>query len=44
MYNIAKKENWKFAVCSFENEPRIHIAKLISKHLGKPFSKAQTKG
>ena len=39
MYNIAKKENWKFAVCSFENEPRIHIAKLISKHLGKPFFK-----
>ena len=40
MYNIAKRDNWKFAVCSFENEPRIHIAKLISKHLGKPFSKA----
>ena len=42
MYNIAKKDNWKFAVCSFENEPRIHIAKLISKHLGKPFFKGAT--
>ena len=37
MINIAKKSGWKFGICSFENEPRIHIAKLISKHMGKPF-------
>jgi len=37
MVNIAKEKGWKFGICSFENEPRIHIAKLISKHIGKPF-------
>jgi twinkle protein len=37
MVNIAKEKGWKFGICSFENEPRIHIAKLISKHMGKPF-------
>lgn len=37
MINIAKDKGWKFGVCSFENEPRIHIAKLISKYVGKPF-------
>jgi len=37
MINIAKEKGWKFGICSFENEPRIHIAKLISKHKGKPF-------
>ena len=37
MINIAKNKGWKFGICSFENEPRIHIAKLISKHMGKPF-------
>ena len=42
MYNIARKEKWKFAICSFENEPRIHIAKLISKHMGKPFFQGST--
>ena len=37
MVNLAEKVDWKFAVCSFENEPRIHIAKLISKYFRKPF-------
>jgi len=37
MLNIAKDKGWKFGICSFENEPRIHIAKLISKYIGKPF-------
>jgi twinkle protein len=37
MVNLAQSKGWKFAICSFENEPRIHIAKLISKHLRKPF-------
>ena len=37
MINIAKDKGWKFGICSFENEPRIHIAKLISKYVGKPF-------
>jgi len=37
MINIAKEKGWKFGICSFENEPRIHISKLISKYLRKPF-------
>jgi twinkle protein len=37
MINLALSCNWKFAVCSFENEPRIHIAKLISKVARQPF-------
>ena len=37
MVNLAKSNGWQFAVSSFENEPRIHIAKLISKYMGKPF-------
>jgi len=37
MVNLAEEKGWKFAICSFENEPRLHIAKLISKHFAKPF-------
>lgn len=29
MVNLAEKEDWKFAVCSFENQPEIHIARLM---------------
>lgn len=42
MVNIAERKGWKFAVCSFENEPRIHIAKLIAKHIKKPFFEGPT--
>ena len=37
MVNLAAEQNWSFGVCSFENEPRLHIAKLLSKRVGKPF-------
>jgi twinkle protein len=37
MVNLAQKKSWKFGVCSFENEPRLHIAKLMSKRVGRPF-------
>ncbi len=37
MVNLACNLNWRFAVCSFENEPRLHIAKLISKRVEAPF-------
>jgi twinkle protein len=37
MVNMATDLKWKFAICSFENEPRLHIAKLISKKLKRPF-------
>lgn len=38
MVNLAKGKGWKFAICSFENEPRLHITKLISKFLEKEFA------
>lgn len=37
MVNMAQAKGWKFAICSFENEPRLHIAKLISKYTRMPF-------
>jgi twinkle protein len=37
MVNLAANSHWTFGVCSFENEPRLHIAKLMSKRSGKPF-------
>ena len=37
MINLAKNESWKFAVCSFENPPHMHIAKLAEKISGSPF-------
>jgi twinkle protein len=43
MVNIAQQSGWKFAICSFENEPRLHISKLISKYTRKPFFDGYTK-
>lgn len=37
MVNLAKRKGWRFAVCSFENPPHIHIAKLMATWAGKPF-------
>lgn len=37
MVNLAQSKGWNFAIASFENEPRLHIAKLISKYVRKPF-------
>jgi len=37
MMNLARNEDWKFAICSFENPPDLHIAKLVEKYVGKPF-------
>jgi twinkle protein len=35
--NLAERYGWVFAVCSFENPPAEHIAKLAEKYLGLPF-------
>lgn len=35
--NLAMREGWRFAVCSFENSPDEHIAKLAEKYVGRPF-------
>ena len=37
MVNLSEKRSWKFGICSFENEPRLHIAKLMAKRAGMPF-------
>ena len=37
MINLAQRDGWKFAVCSFENPPAMHIAKLAEKITSKPF-------
>jgi twinkle protein len=29
MVNLARDHHWKFAVCSFENQPEIHISRLM---------------
>ena len=42
MVNLAQKEKWKFAVCSFENPPQLHISKLCEKITGKPFFEGMT--
>jgi twinkle protein len=35
--NLACTYGWRFALCSFENPPAEHIAKLAEKYLGAPF-------
>lgn len=37
MVNVAETQNWTFAICSFENQPQQHIAKLVSKRMRQPF-------
>jgi twinkle protein len=32
MVNLAVKKDWKFAICSFENQPDYHIIKLAEKY------------
>lgn len=29
MVNLARNEEWKFAICSFENQPEVHITRLM---------------
>lgn len=37
MVHLAETQGWRFAICSFENEPSLHIAKLAWKYVGAPF-------
>ena len=37
MVNLAKQSNWNFAVCSFENAPELHIARLMEIQQNKKF-------
>jgi twinkle protein len=37
MVNLARGADWKFAVCSFENQPETHIVRLMEIYTGKRF-------
>lgn len=37
MINLAKRDDWKFAVCSFENQPEIHTTRFAELYTGKRF-------
>lgn len=37
MVNLARAEDWKFAICSFENQPEVHIARLMEIYTNKRF-------
>lgn len=37
MVNLARQEDWKFALCSFENSPEIHISRLMEIYKEKKF-------
>ena len=37
MVNLGRQEDWKFALCSFENAPEIHIARLMEIYKEKRF-------
>lgn len=36
--SLARKHNWKFAVCSFENPAAIHATKIMEKFIGLSFN------
>lgn len=35
---LARNHNWKFAICSFENQADIHVTKLMEKFIGLSFN------
>ena len=37
MVNLASKNDWKFVVCSFENQPETHIVRLMEIYTGQRF-------
>lgn len=37
MVNIGKNSDWKFAICSFENQPEVHISRLMEIYTKKRF-------
>jgi len=37
MVNLARRSDWKFAICSFENQPEIHISRLMEIYKEKRF-------
>ena len=41
MCNLANNDQWKFAICSFENQPEVHITRLMEIHTRKRFREGQ---
>lgn len=37
MVNLARKNDWKFVICSFENQPETHIVRLMEIYTGMRF-------
>lgn len=37
MVNLARDNDWKFAVCSFENQPEVHISRLMELYTHQSF-------
>lgn len=37
MVNLAKAHDWKFAICSFENQPDVHISRLAELFVNKRY-------
>jgi len=37
MVNLGRSSDWKFAICSFENQPEIHISRLMEVYTKKRF-------
>ena len=37
MVNLARTHDWKFALCSFENQPEVHISRLMEVYKEKRF-------
>ena len=37
MVNLAREHDWKFAICSFENQPEVHISRLMEINTEKRF-------
>ena len=37
MVNLGRSSDWKFAICSFENQPEIHISRLMEIYTKKRF-------
>ena len=37
MVNLARNHDWKFALCSFENQPEVHISRLMEIYENKRF-------
>ena len=43
MVNIARNNDWKFAICSFENQPEIHITRLMEIYTKKRFFEGENR-